>query len=643
MQKERERGRLPVRRLTLYKHGVGFFERGGTFEGERLRWTFRRDELNDVLKSFTVVDQSGGRVLGVDYATPQSRESRLSGCAVRPTADSALQALLVDLRGQRVRLLLDQGETLTGKVVGLDVASEQEPLSTTLVSVLSDEAPEVHVVPLGRVQGVVLLTDEGREDLRFFLETLADNEEIQTITVRLTPGAHDLSIGYLAPAPTWRVSYRLLAELDEDGQGEALLQGWGIFDNQLEEDLEEVAVTLVAGMPLSFVYDLATPFTPERPVVKEEARVTPQPVSVAAKLSAAPAPEPTRGMEAMQEDPTFLHRRTAAETMVAQARGETLGHLFAYVVETPVSVGRGQTAMAPILSHTLRCEKVWVYNAEQLTRHPVAVLRFTNAGGFTLERGPVTVLEAGTYVGEAVLPFTPVGGEVTVPYAVELGVSVREKSGKHRTMHGLQIKDGYLLFEEWDVRWRTYQVSNHTEERLRLLIEHPRSERYALFDVPEIEERTETHVRFAVEVEGGGETSLRLKERRLVHRREEIRGQSYQKLQGYVQGGLIDRATLDRLAKLLMLWDTLADYEGRLEEMAAEREKQYRAQEQIRANLETLSQTGKEGALRARYVQRLEQSEETLQDLTSREAHLKQEIERVKVDIAQRLEALEEA
>ena len=93
------------------------------------------------------------------------------------------------------------------------------------------------------------------------------------MTVRLSPGAETVSISYIAPSPVWRVSYRLVAdEVDDLKDGKGLLQGWALFDNTLDEDLENVELTFVAGMPVSFIYDLYTPFTPERPVVQEEAR-----------------------------------------------------------------------------------------------------------------------------------------------------------------------------------------------------------------------------------------------------------------------------------------------------------------------------------------------------------------------------------
>ena len=40
-------GTLPVRRLTLYKHGVGFVEREGRYTGDTLQLVFRAQEVKD--------------------------------------------------------------------------------------------------------------------------------------------------------------------------------------------------------------------------------------------------------------------------------------------------------------------------------------------------------------------------------------------------------------------------------------------------------------------------------------------------------------------------------------------------------------------------------------------------------------------
>ncbi len=644
---------LPITRMTLYKHGVGFFERRAQFEGEEVELSFRVEEMNDILKSLTAIDWGGGRVLGVDYATPQSREERLAGCSIRLDDARSLRDLLVGLRGRQVRLLLDQEEALAGILLGLDEVDDEQPLATALVSVLRDAGAQVAVAPLGRVQGVEILDERGAGDLRFFLQTALSQELYRSVTIRLTPGGHELSVSYIAPAPTWRVSYRLVADPpDAEGAGKALLQGWGIFDNRLEEDLKGISLSLVAGMPISFVYDLYTPFTPKRPVVEEEARVAAAPVEFEAESFRGAIPEapPAHmglgaglGMAKMQAmaAPEPMSRAALSEAAQVTTKGAELGELFQYSIETPVTVGRGQSAMVPIIASDLDFHKDLLYNGRKLPAHPVATLRLRNTVGLTLERGPVTVIEGGEYVGEAVLPFTVTGGEVVVPYAVELGVKISEQSINSREIRRLDLKGAYLQFEEWQIRRQDYRLTNTTARPVTVLIEHPRNTAYDLFDTPQPKERTDEMLRFAVTVVPQSETTFKVQERQLTRRQEELQRQSYAGLQRYLKQGLLDQHVLDQVSKLLMLWDTIADYEKKLAELETERTKIYTAQQQIQGNMGALSQTGKEGALRARYVEQLESSEEQLKALGHKEAEYKAAIAQVKADIEARLSMID--
>ncbi len=637
---------LPITRMTLYKHGVGFFERRASLTGEEASLSFRVEEMNDILKSLTAIDWGEGQVLGIDYATPQSREERLEGCSVRLRDKRNLRDLLGGLRGRRVSLQLDQGETAVGTLLGLDELPDRQPIGDSLVSLLQDEVEQVQNFPLSRVQSVDILDERGAADLRFFLQLAQTQEDYRQVTVRLTPGEHDLSVSYIAPAPTWRVSYRLVAAPEADGQPQVLLLGWGIFDNRLEEELTEISLSLVAGMPISFVYDLYTPFMPERPFIEEESRVAPGPVDLvagAAVFSRMPEAEPEmmQAMAAAPAEPKKRERKMSAtdiaESVSVSASGEAMGELFQYHITTPVSVGRGQSAMVPIVSTNLSYNKDLIYNSAKLAVHPIASLRLTNTTGLTLERGPATVIENGDYVGEAVLPFTAAGAEFIIPYAVELGMRVREQRGSRIELYGLSIQGDYLLFEEWDVRWHEYQLNNTTTKPMTILVEHPRTAHYDLFDTPKPAETTEESMRFAVDAPAKDETKLRVNTRTLHQRREEIRNQSYVNLSRYLQKGLIDQGTHDLIVEILKLVDKINDHNQRLSEIDKKRQKVYTAQRQIQDNMQALSTKGREGHVRNRYVDRLEATENSLSVLNKEEALLQQEIEQLEAEIEKKL------
>src|ERR1700685_3349269 len=57
---------LPVRRVVLYKSGLGYFEHQGQVQGNQtVSIDFTSSQLNDVLQSLTLLDLNGGRITGV--------------------------------------------------------------------------------------------------------------------------------------------------------------------------------------------------------------------------------------------------------------------------------------------------------------------------------------------------------------------------------------------------------------------------------------------------------------------------------------------------------------------------------------------------------------------------------------------------
>lgn len=628
---------LPVSRMTLYKQGVGYFERRGPASGEQLSLTFHETQMNDLLKSLTVIDQGAGQVLGIDYPTPQSREERLAGNSIRLRQGYSLRDLLASLRGRQVTLLLDQEECHEGRLLGIDELAEQ-PLATALVSLLENDGEQTLTFPLGRVLGVRVRDENAARDLQFFLDTAMAQEDYRQVTVRLSPGEHDLLVSYVAPAPTWRVSYRLVTGDD----GDFLLLGWGIFDNQLEEDLEAIELTLVAGMPISFVYDLYTPFTPERPVVAEEARVAPGPVAFEAPLqkrARMAAPPRAFAMAAAEAMPTD-RRAELREAAVVNTTGEARGEQFQYRIGTPVTVGRGQSAMVPIIAADFPGKRELLFNSRQMPDHPVAVLRLRNSSELTLERGPVTVMVGDGYAGEAILPYTAAGAEFYVPYAVELNVRVREAQRQRSEVRSVHIAGAYLIIEQWEIRQRDYKAVNKTAEAMSILIEHARQTNYELFDSPQPVATTPDHWRFSLDVPSHEEAVLRVQERQLISRRETVEQQSYQQLSRYLQAGLLEREVHDALVALLRLAEQMQELENELQKVEQQRQQLYAAQEQIRQNLQALGTTGKEGALRIDYVQRLERSEQELEALQATAAATKARLAGLEKELEERLRAL---
>ena len=618
---------LPIVHMTLYKHGVGFYRRRGPVEGEAINLTFRREEMDDLLKSLTVIDYGAGQVRGIDYDTPQSQAERLAGNSVILDDRASLRDLLIALRGRQVTLTLSDGGSESGLLVGLDEDAEA-PLKDSRVTLIRQETDLVLNLSISQIEGIELRDQTAADDLRFFLKTALGQETHRSITIRLTPEAHDLEVSYIAPAPTWRVSYRLVVDEVEKADGspaKALLQGWGIFDNRLEEDLTDISLSLTAGMPISFVYDLYTPKIPERPLVQDEERVAAGPVmfeealeeDAFAAMAAAPAPAAAAPQSLAQKRGVgrAMRAEDVAQSVESAAEGQAMGELFQYNVTTPVTVGRGQSAMVPIVSTTLGIKKDLIYNGAKMPAHPVATLRFDNRSGLTLERGPVTVLESGAYVGEAVLPFTADKAEAVISYAVELGVHVKESLKSETQFHALEIKDHFLVQHVYNIRRKTYAVDNRTGESKQILIEHPLNPRYTIFETPDPAEKTADTHRYGITIEPRRMVEFVVNERVLEARREQLKNLSYQGLQKYFADKLLDKATYAGLKSLLEVWAEIDRLQKTIAEQEQLRAKIYEMQEKAQKNMGVLSNSGEEGRLRGRYVKQLADSEERLAEI----------------------------
>src|SRR5713226_7609819 len=94
---------LPITRVVLYKHGVGYFEREGSVEGDAtLTLTFKQAEVSDVLKSLTVLDLDGGQVTSVSYDSTKPLEQLLAEVALSIPDQGSLVGLLPQIKGARI-------------------------------------------------------------------------------------------------------------------------------------------------------------------------------------------------------------------------------------------------------------------------------------------------------------------------------------------------------------------------------------------------------------------------------------------------------------------------------------------------------------------------------------------------------------
>jgi hypothetical protein len=275
----------PLRRVTLYKHGVGYFERQGKVNGDQqVTFIFDAAQMNDVLKSLVALDlgkgADKGKISAVTFDSIKPVDKRLEefGISLDSTNAMGLTSLLGQLKGARIEVRAGPPPA-AGVIVGIEKRARTqgvEKIDQQELVMVSDGG-ELRSVPLDQIRGIKLLDAKLREDLEQYLSILQStiHKNLRKLTISTTgQGERDLFLSYVVEAPVWKTTYRVVL----DAKSKPFLQGWALVDNVQDEDWNDVTLSLVSGAPVSFIQDLQQPRYKQRPVVgmPDDVSVAPQ-------------------------------------------------------------------------------------------------------------------------------------------------------------------------------------------------------------------------------------------------------------------------------------------------------------------------------------------------------------------------------
>lgn len=280
---------LPVRRVVLYKNGMAYVVRSGEVRTP-LRLTFHPDEMNDVLKTFTAWNPQNSSLYSVGYTTGVPSNQLLGRFPFDLRGEnSGLGDFLQQVKGAAVRLDLGT-RALTGKLIGVtaeDRSTQPQSQNRDHRLAILVERGAVESVWLSEVKSLEFTDSELREQLRSYLDVLAEGRQDVTkqVTVYPNPAPGPVNVAYVQQFPVWKTSYRL----DMNGK-EGRIQGWTQIDNPTAESWDNVDLTLVSGMPTSFIMNLYEPLYAQRDTVEAPQTVVAGPRSYEGALSSGPVP-----------------------------------------------------------------------------------------------------------------------------------------------------------------------------------------------------------------------------------------------------------------------------------------------------------------------------------------------------------------
>ncbi|MCF8142926.1 MAG: hypothetical protein K9N21_03300 [Deltaproteobacteria bacterium] len=635
-------GRLTLSKVALFKSGVGYFElRGKAPAGKGIPLSFKREQMNDLLKSLTVLNLSGGSVGSIVYDSTKTAAQELNDYAFDFKKGDGLPQVVEQLQGSPIEIATGSS-AVKGTVVGVEkriTLENKTEIPRFYLSIIDDNG-QLRSFNTEEIVGIRFLDERLNQDLERYLAILFRKHRKDEKTLIITPtgeGMQDLLVGYVAEAPVWKATYRIVIQ-DEDKGAKPYLQGWAIVDNVSRTDWKDVDLSLVSGLPISFIQNLYDPQFKQRPVVQMEKEAPPAPVIPEAgmradrmQMAAAPMAKAERnGVKPFAESremgaasPEEWNLADQMRKLEADTVTREVGEMFEYRIDHPVTIERNRSALVPIVAKEIDGQAVDLYNEGVRPGNPLAAVRLKNSTGLTLEGGPLTVMQGDSYAGEALTKTLKPGEERYITYAVDLGLHVHTRTGtKTEEVDRVVINRGVVRMHRAVIETKTYTLDNKTPRSKTVVIEHPYHPDWKLLNKDKPAEITDNYIRFEVKAPGREITSFAVREMRDSWERIMVTNLTPDQIVLFAGKNYLSQQTRQQLEKIVALKSEISAIDRELKALEKGRDQIFKDQKRLRENLQGLGQTTEEKDLRSRYIKQLNQQETQLQKEREREKAL---------------------
>ena len=477
---------LSLKRVILSSGGVGYFEYSADIDGDAaLALDVPVGQVDDILKSLVVFDPAGG-VAGVELPGRDNTIQAFGDAPFGPEALESPAAYLNALRGTEVTV---QGpRPMTGRIVRAEPVTETiERASTQRTRVTLLGADGMRQFVLEDADTVQVTDPVLRQRIENALESLRADTSLTSrhLTVRVKgKGKRTIAIGYVAGAPLWKATYRLM--LPADTAPTARLQGWATLENQSGSDWKGVALTLQYGNPVTFRQALYRSYFVQRPEVPVEilGRVLPDIDTRAREMDktasgSAAAPAPAGAAFAMARSAPMPAAQLPAmaapadATLVQETAEETI-----FAVAQTVDLASGHSTNVPIIDREVPATRVGL--VPFLQAHPLASVRVRNDDSRSLPAGVLTLYDtssgAVSFAGDARLGGLPSGETRLLSFSRDLRTLIETKqSTQPDTMTTYTVADGVLNYTVRTRRVIQIAATAPAHEARDLLLEIPKS------------------------------------------------------------------------------------------------------------------------------------------------------------------------
>jgi len=649
---------------------------------QELKIDFTSAQLNDVLKSLTVLDLNGGRISGVGYNSVAPMAEQLRSLRLPLGESTTLAGFLNALRGTRVDVR--NGAVVTsGRLLSVEEKTTHkgpEETGKVLEISLITATGEVRTFPITSTLAVRVADHDLNEEISKYLTLVssARDQDIRQMSI-VTAGAGERSIfvSYISEVPVWKSTYRILLPTKADSS--PLLQGWAIVDNTVGEDWKDVELSLIAGAPQSFIQELSRPYYTRRPVIDlpETAMLTPQThegtmeeeasePEAAKKVAPPPPPPPAaiapgvaggvafgRGIGqstigALTKSGSFKVRREVsvaeaeekvAESIEPAANGQELGDLFQYNLKEKVTILKNHSALVPIISSRIKADKVTLWNSG--SERPLRALWLTNSSGLTLDGGTFNVIEENAFAGEGLIdPLKPEERRL-LSYAVDQAVRIEHKDDlEARPVRHIKVAKGVMIQTSEQRDHQLYTIRNTDAQARDVVIEHPVRHGWKLADGAKPEETSTSFYRFRVKVDPNKTAELKVDEVQPLEKRIALSSVTDDQVRIWFNDKTVKPELEQALRKIIQQKNQIAGLDQQMQVKQTQITSINQDQQRLRENMKALKGSAEEKALLQRYTSELNQQEDKLQsartdveNLTARRVESQKQLDQMLQDL----------
>jgi len=467
-----------VNEVTLYKMGVGWLSSRATCEEKDVLFPVLVRNQDDFLKTFHVDIEGEAMLSSIAFDTDSSKSIEID------QKGNALASILNLLSGSKVKI-----GALEGKLIGYQYV-ESENGKDNMIVLLMTEDLAIHPIPAETIEYILPAEEHFIKNLSDQIDLLSKSkkENVKNIKISFTEeGKKVVNVSYLTELPAWLSTYRIYA-IDEKN---VMFELWSLVTNNSQQDWIDAKVHLITGLPISFRYDVSSPWLIDRPYVERPRQtgisvMTPETSYELREEMAPPAPTaaPGRGLARMKKS-------MAKEAMVGGAADlddlyeyEPAAEVSADIVDTTESVSfslkqlvtikKGESAFLLLHSKQLPKETINIYNKNQHVSHPFKAIVVENLTGYGWEAGPVTIYEKGNYAGEAMLDKVPKEEKQIIPYLVEQDISIKQIEDSTTKKIGISLSDHYYVEAYLNETFYKLEIDNKSDEEKTMICEVPK-------------------------------------------------------------------------------------------------------------------------------------------------------------------------